>query len=145
MGATSLAPSSSASQASSSSALERGLFSLSQDGAAASPASQAHNATHAHHPPAPRFVTVSELTDFRAMQRTYDLAYSRTALGELSFAVLVLKVFQPRFQVIGLLYTLLCLGHVAVAAWRRKVSGGKCVRGGGEERVVLLEDREWTS
>ncbi|PWN23585.1 hypothetical protein BCV69DRAFT_254163 [Microstroma glucosiphilum] len=57
------------------------------------------------------------------MQRTFDLAYFRTALGELSFAVLVLKVFQPRFQVIGLLYTLLCLGHVGVAAWRRKVSG----------------------
>lgn len=42
-----------------------------------------------------------ELTDLRAAQRTFDMAYARTALGELAYSVVVLKLFQEEFYYIG--------------------------------------------
>ena len=51
-----------------------------------------------------------------------DLAYLRTALSELSFGVLVIKLFESRFQIIGVVYVLLCAGIAATAIWRTQVS-----------------------
>ena len=66
-------------------------------------------------------ITLSELTDLRAMQRTFELAYLRTSLGEFCFACLVLKLFSSKFQFIGLIYTVLCLGISVAAYWRYRV------------------------
>lgn len=43
--------------------------------------------------------------DVRAHQRTYEGAYTRTALGCLSFAILVIKLFSTEFLPIGVVYT----------------------------------------
>lgn len=51
-----------------------------------------------------------------------DLAYLRTALSELSFGVLVIKLFDSRFQVIGAIYALICATIAGIALWRSRVS-----------------------
>lgn len=51
----------------------------------------------------------NELIDLRAAQRTFDGAYARTALGQLAYAVVVLKLFQDEFYYIGWVLTLLCV------------------------------------
>ncbi|CAO1630675.1 unnamed protein product [Sympodiomycopsis kandeliae] len=69
-----------------------------------------------------RCITQDELTDLRALQRTFDLAYLRTALSELSFGILVIKLFEARFQIIGLVYALLCAGIAGIALWRNHLA-----------------------
>ncbi|KAH8116046.1 hypothetical protein DFH11DRAFT_1583818 [Phellopilus nigrolimitatus] len=49
---------------------------------------------------------IDELIELRARLRTFDGAYSRTALGNLGYALMVLKLFDRRFYHIGLLYTI---------------------------------------
>lgn len=39
----------------------------------------------------------AELVEIRARQRTFDGAVYRTAMGNLSYAVVVLKLFDQRF------------------------------------------------
>ncbi|KAF8511858.1 hypothetical protein JB92DRAFT_2931722 [Gautieria morchelliformis] len=51
----------------------------------------------------------AELIELRARQRTIDGAVYRTALGNLSYAVVVLKLFDQRFYRIGVLYTVLSI------------------------------------
>ena len=41
---------------------------------------------------------MNELIEIRARQRTFDGAYSRTALGNLSYALAVLRLFDRRFH-----------------------------------------------
>ncbi|SCV73255.1 BQ2448_7180 [Microbotryum intermedium] len=55
------------------------------------------------------FVTpdIDELTELRARQRTFDGAYTRTALGLFDYALLILKIFFAEFAKIGLLYVIL--------------------------------------
>ncbi|EPQ55876.1 hypothetical protein GLOTRDRAFT_111033 [Gloeophyllum trabeum ATCC 11539] len=50
---------------------------------------------------------VNELIELRARHRTFDGAYRRTALGNLGYALAVLRLFDRRFYRIGLLYTIL--------------------------------------
>ena len=38
---------------------------------------------------------------FRARQRTFEAAYWRTSLGQFSFALIILKIFQDEFYPIG--------------------------------------------
>jgi hypothetical protein len=57
----------------------------------------------AHHETSYTF-SEAQLQDLRARQRTTS-GYYRTALGEFSFALLVLKLFEPAFWGIGILYT----------------------------------------
>ncbi|KDN37369.1 hypothetical protein K437DRAFT_212801, partial [Tilletiaria anomala UBC 951] len=58
------------------------------------------------------------LLDLMAYQRTFDGAYMRTALNELSYAVVILKLFQSSFYYIGLAMTLLALAFAVVAVQR---------------------------
>ncbi|SGY11940.1 BQ5605_C011g06330 [Microbotryum silenes-dioicae] len=55
------------------------------------------------------FITpdIDELTELRARQRTFDGAYTRTALGLFDYALLILKIFSAEFAKIGLLYVIL--------------------------------------
>lgn len=43
--------------------------------------------------------------DVRAHQRTYEGAYTRTAIGALSFLILIIKLFSKEFLPIGAIYT----------------------------------------
>lgn len=44
--------------------------------------------------------------DIRAHQRTYEGAYTRSAIGCLSFAILIIKLFSREFLPIGIVYTI---------------------------------------
>ncbi|TFK29115.1 hypothetical protein FA15DRAFT_664430 [Coprinopsis marcescibilis] len=50
---------------------------------------------------------VNELIELRARQRTFHGAYSRTALGSLGYALTILRLFDPAFHRIGLLFAIL--------------------------------------
>jgi len=43
--------------------------------------------------------------DVRAHQRTYEGAYTRTAIGALSFSILIIKLFLKEFLPVGAVYT----------------------------------------
>ncbi|EEQ40330.1 putative integral membrane protein [Clavispora lusitaniae] len=43
--------------------------------------------------------------DVRAHQRTYEGAYTRTAISCLSFSIVILKLFSSEFLPIGMVYT----------------------------------------
>ncbi|EGW34796.1 uncharacterized protein SPAPADRAFT_145281 [Spathaspora passalidarum NRRL Y-27907] len=44
--------------------------------------------------------------DIRAYQRTYEGAYTRTAIGCLSFSILIIKMFSKEFLPVGTVYTM---------------------------------------
>ncbi|KAJ4480900.1 hypothetical protein J3R30DRAFT_3462208 [Lentinula aciculospora] len=50
---------------------------------------------------------LNELVELRARQRTFYGAYFRTALGNLGYALTILRLFDSRFYRIGLLFTIL--------------------------------------
>ncbi|AOW06456.1 hypothetical protein B0I72DRAFT_135512 [Yarrowia lipolytica] len=60
-----------------------------------------------------------EKLDVRAMQRTFEGAYYRSAMGQLGFALLVLKVFSVKFMPVGTTFTA-CGILILVVALRRK-------------------------
>ncbi|PWN91686.1 hypothetical protein FA10DRAFT_300277 [Acaromyces ingoldii] len=63
-------------------------------------------------------ISHAELTDLRAVQRTFDGAYARTALAQLSYAVVILRLFDTSFYWCGLTYTILALQLVFIAIYR---------------------------
>jgi hypothetical protein len=68
--------------------------------------------------PAESIINHDELTDLRAYQRTFDGAYTRTALGQLSYAILILKLFEKDFYWCGLVYTALAAQLIFIGAYR---------------------------
>lgn len=44
--------------------------------------------------------------DVRAHQRTYEGAYTRTAIGCLAFSIMIIKLFSKEFLPIGAIYTI---------------------------------------
>lgn len=75
----------------------------------------------------PTFLSVGDLLTFfstrlveiRASQRTFEGAYVRTALGQFSFALVVLKIFTAEFYSIGALFATYGMGIMIVALFRR--------------------------
>ncbi|GAA5896375.1 hypothetical protein JCM5296_002715 [Sporobolomyces johnsonii] len=65
---------------------------------------------------------LDELIELRARQRTFGGAYERTALGNLGYALIVLKIFDPDFAKIGLLYVILSILLLLIAQYRRRRS-----------------------
>ncbi|KZO92467.1 hypothetical protein CALVIDRAFT_504293 [Calocera viscosa TUFC12733] len=63
---------------------------------------------------------IPEQVEIRARLRTFEGAYSRTALASLGYSVLVLKLFDRRFYRIGLLYVILSLLLLLVQFQRRR-------------------------
>ncbi|GAA5942504.1 uncharacterized protein JCM15063_000018 [Sporobolomyces koalae] len=63
-----------------------------------------------------------ELVELRARQRTFGGAYERAALGNLGYAVLVLKIFDRDFAKIGLLYVILSILLLLISQVRRRRS-----------------------
>ncbi|CAO1630646.1 unnamed protein product [Jaminaea pallidilutea] len=69
-----------------------------------------------------RVMTQAQLVDLRAAQRTFDLAYMRTCLSNLCIALLVLRVFEPAFQLVGLAYAVLSVVIGGASFWRKKLA-----------------------
>ncbi|KNA94404.1 hypothetical protein FOXG_00466 [Fusarium oxysporum f. sp. lycopersici 4287] len=59
------------------------------------------------------------LVEVRAAQRTFEGAYVRTALGQFSFALIILKVFTEEFYAIGALFAVYGVAVMLVAIYRR--------------------------
>ncbi|KAH8737153.1 hypothetical protein BGZ61DRAFT_437766 [Ilyonectria robusta] len=64
-------------------------------------------------------LTTQELVEIRAAQRTFEGAYVRTALGQFSFALIILKVFTSEFYPIGALFAVYGVAVMLVAIYRR--------------------------
>jgi hypothetical protein len=75
-------------------------------------------------------LTSSELVEIRAAQRTFEGAYIRTALGQFSFALIVLKIFTAEFYSIGALFAVYGAGVLFTSLLRRHEGAHKhCPRG----------------
>lgn len=61
----------------------------------------------------------NRLVEIRAAQRTFEGAYIRTALGQFSFALVVLKIFTAEFYSIGALFATYGAGILLVSMYRR--------------------------
>ncbi|PSS27883.1 hypothetical protein M430DRAFT_78700, partial [Amorphotheca resinae ATCC 22711] len=64
-------------------------------------------------------LTAQELVEIRAAQRTFEGAYVRTALGQFSFALVVLRIFTAEFYGVGALCATYGAAVLLVAAYRR--------------------------
>ncbi|KAF2660241.1 hypothetical protein K491DRAFT_688570 [Lophiostoma macrostomum CBS 122681] len=64
-------------------------------------------------------LTGGELVEIRAAQRTFEGAYIRTALGQFSFALIVLKIFTAEFYSIGALFAVYGAGILFTSLLRR--------------------------
>ncbi|GAA5962274.1 hypothetical protein JCM8115_004276 [Rhodotorula mucilaginosa] len=62
------------------------------------------------------------LIELRARSRTFDGAYTRTALGNLYYSLIVLKVFSSEFARIGLIYVIMSCLLLLIAQFRRRRS-----------------------
>lgn len=65
-------------------------------------------------------LTTEELQEVRAAQRTFEGAYIRTALGQFSFALVVLKIFTAEFYSIGALFACYGTGILFASLFRRQ-------------------------
>jgi len=65
-------------------------------------------------------LTQDELVEIRAAQRTFEGAYIRTALGQFSFALVVLKIFTSEFYAIGALFAIYGAGILLTSLFRRQ-------------------------
>jgi uncharacterized membrane protein YidH (DUF202 family) len=65
-------------------------------------------------------LTQEELVEIRAAQRTFEGAYIRTALGQFSFALVVLKIFTSEFYAIGALFAVYGAGILLASLFRRQ-------------------------
>ena len=59
------------------------------------------------------------LVEIRAAQRTFEGAYMRTALGQFSFSLVILKIFTAEFYAIGALFAVYGAAILLVAVYRR--------------------------
>jgi uncharacterized membrane protein YidH (DUF202 family) len=64
-------------------------------------------------------LTSAELVEIRAAQRTFEGAYIRTAIGQFSFALVVLKIFTAEFYSIGALFAVYGAGILFTSLLRR--------------------------
>ncbi|KAF2119021.1 hypothetical protein BDV96DRAFT_643180 [Lophiotrema nucula] len=65
-------------------------------------------------------LTSAELVEIRAAQRTFEGAYIRTAIGQFSFALVVLKIFTSEFYSIGALFAVYGAGVLFTSLFRRQ-------------------------
>lgn len=65
-------------------------------------------------------LTPAEMVEIRAAQRTFEGAYMRTAIGQFSFALVVLKIFTAEFYSIGALFAVYGAGILSISLFRRQ-------------------------
>jgi len=78
-------------------------------------------------------LTAQELVEIRAAQRTFEGAYVRTALGQFSFALVVLKIFTSEFYSIGALFAVYGVSVMLVSLYRRWVGNKQFFSETGED------------
>ncbi|GAP84906.1 hypothetical protein SAMD00023353_0802290 [Rosellinia necatrix] len=81
-----------------------------------------HPEEHLHlrlHRAASVALTSKELVEIRAAQRTFEGAYTRTALSQFSFALIILKIFTSEFYAIGALFAVYGATVMLCAMYRR--------------------------
>lgn len=89
----------------------------------------------------PRYLTLrSRLVEIRAAQRTFEGAYTRTAIAQFSFALVVLKIFTSEFYPIGALFAVYGAAVLLVAIYRRYEGNRQFFS--REELVDIPEDDE---
>ncbi|WFD41594.1 hypothetical protein MPSI1_000225 [Malassezia psittaci] len=64
----------------------------------------------------------AERLDLRAAQRTFDGAYRRAALGQMTFALMVMRMFQNEFFWIGFANCVLSVGLLITSVWRYRMT-----------------------
>ncbi|KAG6169011.1 hypothetical protein E4U11_004861 [Claviceps purpurea] len=74
---------------------------------------------HPSEPQPAMMLSSQELVEVRAAQRTFEGAYMRTALGQFSFALVILKIFTEEFYAIGALFAVYGFAVLLVAGYRR--------------------------
>ncbi|BGP11102.1 hypothetical protein JCM10049v2_007001 [Rhodotorula toruloides] len=62
------------------------------------------------------------MLELRARARTFDGAYTRAALSNLGYALLVLKIFSHEFARIGLIYAIMSMLLLVIVQYRRRRS-----------------------
>ncbi|KAJ4314375.1 hypothetical protein N0V94_006477 [Neodidymelliopsis sp. IMI 364377] len=65
-------------------------------------------------------LTPAEMVEIRAAQRTFEGAYIRTAIGQFSFALIVLKIFTAEFYSVGALFAVYGAGILFISLFRRQ-------------------------
>ena len=70
--------------------------------------------------------------EVRAAQRTFEGAYTRTALSQFSFALVVLKIFTHEFYPIGALFAAFGACILGAAALRRRNGNKQFFRDGAD-------------
>ncbi|KAI9836275.1 MAG: hypothetical protein M1819_001612 [Sarea resinae] len=80
-------------------------------------------------------LTPEELIEVRAAQRTFEGAYVRTALGQFSFALVVLKIFTSEFYSIGALFAVYGAGVLFVSLFRRQQGNKQFFSEIGEDQL----------
>ncbi|KAL1924250.1 uncharacterized protein VTP21DRAFT_7285 [Calcarisporiella thermophila] len=68
-------------------------------------------------------LTEKELIEIRALERTFEGAYWRTALGSYSVGIMVLRIFAAEFYNIGFLFVAFGTAMLIISALRRRRSG----------------------
>ncbi|KAF0557542.1 hypothetical protein F8M41_013308 [Gigaspora margarita] len=56
----------------------------------------------------------------RARQRTYEQAYWRTSLAQFAFSIFIIRLFEPAFFGIGIVFLVLGISFLAIAFHRRR-------------------------
>ncbi|RKF63474.1 hypothetical protein OnM2_025115 [Erysiphe neolycopersici] len=85
-------------------------------------------------------LTPEELVDIRAAQRTFEGAYVRTALGQFTFALVILKIFSVEFYSIGVVYAIYGVGILFVGIYRHHESNRNFFEaddGDGQEEKIF--------
>lgn len=75
-----------------------------------------------------RHMPFDQKLDVRATQRTFEGAYLRNALGQLSFALVILKLFSKEFLPIGTVFTAQGIVILLIAWYRRQCTTRKLVK-----------------
>lgn len=86
-------------------------------------------------------LTQNELVEVRAAQRTFEGAYIRTALGQFSFSLVVLKVFTAEFYSIGALFAIYGAGILFASLFRRQQGNRQFFSEIGEDGLNQKEFR----
>jgi hypothetical protein len=92
-------------------------------------------------------LTSNELVEIRAAQRTFEGAYVRTAIGQFSFALVVLKIFTAEFYSIGALFAVYGAGILLISLFRRQQGKLRLQREAVDQRfwsTVLIFARQQT-
>ncbi|KAJ7054702.1 hypothetical protein C8F01DRAFT_482648 [Mycena amicta] len=105
-----------------------------------------HHRYHGHRALSFTATDINELVELRARQRTFHGAYTRTALGNLGYALAILRLFDHRFYAIGLLFAILGVALYILAFLRARHSRHDFADfDKPESRVAGEHEQEWGS